>query len=321
MTGLRLGAANAPVSATITASLAGYWPKTGTATITADAVTTIDLTLVERCAGGAVEGRVLDASDRSPIPDANVQTAGVATTTNADGHYRLPGIQVGADNAPRTVQVTASAPGYYSQSLPVQVRCDTTAQLSFGAAPAASFAYDEASGSVVAVSPPGEPGVVDVTVTTAGGTSVPSAGSRFTYLAPDPEPEPCPTQLRRLRADVTVEGGSRLRVALDRHDLPFGLGSIWAGAVEFVGRSASGSVAQRIIAPILTTEVPLSANDDGCVLVTHRGPALDHARFPWTFATLQLSLVPEGSSEATIAVRFGNTSLADGAATGTVNVR
>jgi hypothetical protein len=57
----------------------------------------------------------------------------------------------------------------------------------FGAASAASFKVESAT-SIVAISPAGS-GKVDVTVTTAVGTSATSAADAFTYLAPAPEGE------------------------------------------------------------------------------------------------------------------------------------
>jgi hypothetical protein len=52
----------------------------------------------------------------------------------------------------------------------------------FGTVAAASYAVDSAT-QIRAVSPPGQAGSVDVTVTTTGGTSAPSDTARFTFLA------------------------------------------------------------------------------------------------------------------------------------------
>ena len=46
-------------------------------------------------------------------------------------------------------------------------------------------------GTIAATSPPDVPGTVDIAVTTAGGTSIPSAADQFTYFVPAP-PHPAP---------------------------------------------------------------------------------------------------------------------------------
>ncbi len=54
--------------------------------------------------------------------------------------------------------------------------------VNFGSTPAQNFIVDSAT-QITAVSPPGSPGIVNVTVTTPFGTSATSAGSQFTYTA------------------------------------------------------------------------------------------------------------------------------------------
>ena len=51
----------------------------------------------------------------------------------------------------------------------------------FGPTPATSFTVDGAT-QITAISPPGQPGVVDVTVTTSVGTSEAIPASKFTYV-------------------------------------------------------------------------------------------------------------------------------------------
>ncbi len=53
----------------------------------------------------------------------------------------------------------------------------------FGATPATSFSV-VSSAMITAVTPPGTPGIVDVTVTTTGGTTTTSAADQFTYIGP-----------------------------------------------------------------------------------------------------------------------------------------
>ena len=54
--------------------------------------------------------------------------------------------------------------------------------VNFGGTPAASFTVNN-PGQITATSPPGATGTVDVTVTTAGGTSAPNPADQFTYTA------------------------------------------------------------------------------------------------------------------------------------------
>jgi hypothetical protein len=59
----------------------------------------------------------------------------------------------------------------------------TATGVRFGTTAAQSFKVDSAT-SITAVSPPGQAGPVDVTVTTLGGTSPTGAADAFTYVAP-----------------------------------------------------------------------------------------------------------------------------------------
>ena len=58
-----------------------------------------------------------------------------------------------------------------------------TTQVDFGSVPAASFTVDSRT-QITAIDPEQVPGIVDVTVTTPGGTSARSDGAQFTYVAP-----------------------------------------------------------------------------------------------------------------------------------------
>jgi hypothetical protein len=65
-----------------------------------------------------------------------------------------------------------------------------TTQVNFGGTPATSVTTN-LNGSITAVSPPEPAGVVDVTVTTAGGTSAVSPDDLFSFAGPaTPVPEP-----------------------------------------------------------------------------------------------------------------------------------
>ena len=68
----------------------------------------------------------------------------------------------------------------------------------FGSAPATAITANTAT-SVTATSPAGT-GTVDVTVTTAGGTSTIAAGDKFTYVAAPTVTSIVPTAVRRPEA-------------------------------------------------------------------------------------------------------------------------
>jgi hypothetical protein len=65
---------------------------------------------------------------------------------------------------------------------------DATAVM-FGTTAAASYHVDSAN-QITATSPAGSAGIVDVTVTTSGGTSALSASDKFTYAEQPPNPVP-----------------------------------------------------------------------------------------------------------------------------------
>ncbi|MBS1845591.1 MAG: IPT/TIG domain-containing protein [Actinobacteria bacterium] len=63
----------------------------------------------------------------------------------------------------------------------------------FGASAAAANFTVVSDNEITAVAPPGaQPGAVDITVTTVGGTSTAVSGDKFTYLAPPVSPNPAP---------------------------------------------------------------------------------------------------------------------------------
>jgi hypothetical protein len=83
---------------------------------------------------------------------------------------RLLGISVSAGPATGGTSVTIGGTGFTGAT-----------GVSFGATPAASFTINN-DNSITATSPTASPGTVDVTVTSAGGTSATSAGDQFTFV-------------------------------------------------------------------------------------------------------------------------------------------
>jgi hypothetical protein len=107
----------------------------------------------------------------------------------------------------------------------------------FGGANALSFAVNSAT-SITATSPAGSPGVVDVTVTTAGGTSATGASDQFSYT---PAASPCTTKI------IDVPGLQAIQSNLS--------GNYCLGQTI----SANGAT----IAPIGTSTAPFTGTFDG----------------------------------------------------------
>ena len=86
----------------------------------------LTLAHAQRCADGLrVEGAVLDPAG-AVVPNASIRGQnGVVTTTDAAGHYILPCIAAGAS------VLTAAAPGFSADNLPVNGRAGATIHLDF----------------------------------------------------------------------------------------------------------------------------------------------------------------------------------------------
>ena len=113
--------------------------------------------------------------------------AGVNTpTSSGTGVAYVFAVPAGA--APSVAGITATTgPSAGGTTVTITGSGFTGATLvSFGTVAATSFTVNAAGTQITAVSPAGVPGTVDVTVVTAGGTSVASAADRFTYIGPPP---------------------------------------------------------------------------------------------------------------------------------------
>lgn len=129
---LTLNRLNQPATFTYRTNAAGYWSKFTTATATVDAVTTADVDLLPICTGATVSGVVLDATNQQPIANAVVLGGNALSRTDANGTYSLTNIQVGFNNAPSDISVSASAPGFIAQTKVVTIFCGATITLDFG---------------------------------------------------------------------------------------------------------------------------------------------------------------------------------------------
>jgi Domain of unknown function (DUF5979) len=125
---LQLGYRNAPRDVPVSTSAQGYWPKQSTIGISAGQLTVQDLELMPICEDATISGTVVNALSQEPIEGASVN----GVVTDAQGHYVLQHIPVGTDNSPTDVQVTASAPGFYTQTKTVKVFCAASITLDFG---------------------------------------------------------------------------------------------------------------------------------------------------------------------------------------------
>ncbi|MDH2401900.1 IPT/TIG domain-containing protein, partial [Bradyrhizobium sp. SSUT18] len=110
--------------------------------------------------------------------DVTVTTNGVTSATSAADHYTYVAAPTVTSVAPTagptggSTTVTIGGTGFVVGATTVN----------FGGAAGTGVTVNSAT-SITVTSPPGAAGTVDVTVTTAGGTSATSASDKFTYLA------------------------------------------------------------------------------------------------------------------------------------------
>jgi large repetitive protein len=107
----------------ISASAPGYAPQSTTATVAPGATTTAGVTLVPE--PGAISGAVTDSITGIPIPGATVAYDTGSSTTDSNGIFALSGLDEGS------YTITASAPGYETESLPVAVAPGATTTSNF----------------------------------------------------------------------------------------------------------------------------------------------------------------------------------------------
>ncbi len=75
---------------------------------------------------GSVTGRVLDATTNRPVPNAIISVGSLYTATaDAGGAFTMGGIPIGNQT------VTARMPGFTTDSLPVRVHKNQTAQIGY----------------------------------------------------------------------------------------------------------------------------------------------------------------------------------------------
>lgn len=115
-----------PGTYTVTASKTGFSSDTGSATVTADTASTVNIAITGNYTG-SITGTVIDAKDSMPRPDIVVTYAGGSTTTNGSGVYTFSNVPDG------TYSVTASLDGYYES------KTESSVVVSGGAATTQNF--------------------------------------------------------------------------------------------------------------------------------------------------------------------------------------
>jgi uncharacterized repeat protein (TIGR01451 family) len=137
---LQLSPGNAPTYESFYAQKTGYWTTSTNTTITNNVTNIVNIQLIKVCTGATVVGNVVNALTQQPITNATVTVSGIylSTQTDTNGNFIITNITVGNDNSPIQSTLTASAPGFNSQSKNVTIFCGATISTQFGA-PETSF--------------------------------------------------------------------------------------------------------------------------------------------------------------------------------------
>jgi hypothetical protein len=116
---------------TIRADHPDYWRSdSDLIDLRADETSTADLRILRKRYAG-VTGVVRDAITDEVIENAAVGVDSIGDLTDAAGRYSLAGIELGNRNAPRDVEVRASADGYWPKGVMTGLRADETTTQDF----------------------------------------------------------------------------------------------------------------------------------------------------------------------------------------------
>jgi uncharacterized repeat protein (TIGR01451 family) len=124
---------NPPIGQSIRVVADGYWTIDTNTTLYADTTKVVDIDLIKVCNGATIAGSVVNALTQEPVANATVQGPAGSVNTDTNGSFLLTGVPAGNFNSPRQVTLTASAPGFNSQSQTVTVFCGATITIDFGA--------------------------------------------------------------------------------------------------------------------------------------------------------------------------------------------
>jgi uncharacterized repeat protein (TIGR01451 family) len=133
---LPLSSGNVPTYEYLSFSSNGYWTTYSNTSITLGATNVIDVNLLKVCTGATIVGNIVDALTQKPITNASVSVSGTVyryAATDTNGNFTLTNITVGDANSPIENTITASAPGYNSQTKTVTIFCNATIITEFGA--------------------------------------------------------------------------------------------------------------------------------------------------------------------------------------------
>src|SRR5262249_17902452 len=129
---------NQPAAISMTASapfFAGYWPGSANGALIANQTSTVDIDLIKVCTGATISGSVQNAVTGLPIAGATVSVSSsqqfLSTATDASGAFVFFPVQVGTDNTPTGVLVTASAADFLPRQQTVTVFCGASIQVNF----------------------------------------------------------------------------------------------------------------------------------------------------------------------------------------------
>jgi hypothetical protein len=213
------------------------------------------VTLVVKAAvtTGTASGRVTRASDGSGIAGATISTSSASTTTDANGNYTLAKLPAGS------VQLTASASGFTSQTRTVSIIARQTTSANFALASTAP------TGSITGRITSALDGhaLAGTTVTFSRGSTVADANGNYTFKAVPPGTYTLSTQLTGwipASARVTVASTAvtaNIRMATG--------GKITGKVVNRSGVAISGATV-RINGGLVPTSVTLTTNASGVYL-------------------------------------------------------
>ncbi|HWG07800.1 MAG TPA: IPT/TIG domain-containing protein [Solirubrobacteraceae bacterium] len=141
----------------------------------------------------------------SPVPVASSDLSGVTAIAGGGVHS----LSVG----PPLATVTGVSPSAGAQtggaSVAISgVNLDLASAVHFGASPAGAFTIESPT-TITATAPPGV-GIVDVTITTAGGTSAPNATDKYTYVPPPAITKVTPKKAPAVGGTTVTIGGTGL---------------------------------------------------------------------------------------------------------------
>ncbi len=151
--------------------------------------------------------------------------------------------------------------------------------VNFGAAGAAESFQVISPTEMDATSPPGA-NTVPITVTTPGGTSVPSPGGNFTYVTPTPTPTPAPPPV--VTSPTTTTGHGYWLVGSDGGIFSF-------GAAQFYGSTGNLALNKPVVG---ITPAP---NDEGYWLVASDGGIFTFGNLNFYGSIPGLGILPAGT--------------------------